>query len=359
MKIRYDEPRDERINAHRPIWREFLVIFLFLLFAAVSTGLLYREVEREHVSAAATALMLFGQFLFLGLMATVASRWNSRISVSKPMQELRSAARKVASGDFNARVVRPRRENKFDEMDALVEDFNKMVEELSTIQMLKGDFISNVSHEIKTPLAVIRNYAQALEDESLPPEQRRMYVCTIEDSAEKLSHLVENILRLNKMEHQSIVERKQYSLTEQLRCCVLALEERFEERELELDIDLEEEISVYSDEALLEVAWNNLLTNAIKFTEPGGTVGVSAKRSDDGIVVRVWDTGCGMDEETARRVFDKFYQGDTSHAAQGNGLGLAMVWRVLELVHGSISVSSRPGEGTEFFVALPGEGMTE
>jgi signal transduction histidine kinase len=284
-------------------------------------------------------------------IVSLITRLISYISFEKPMLEIGQAARKVAAGDFNVRVHSQRKDDKKDELELLIDDFNKMVKELATIETLKSDFISNISHEIKTPLAIIQSYASALQKDELPKAEKKKYIETILEASQKLSSLVSNILRLNKLESQEIIQTEAYSLDEQLRCCILALEEKFEQKSIEFDADLEE-ITITSDESLMEIVWNNLLTNAIKFTESNGSVKVTLKKYNNKAIVSVSDTGCGMSEETCKKIFERFYQGDTSHSTEGNGLGLALVKRVIDLVEGEINVMSGEGKGTTFTVAL-------
>ncbi len=353
MKISYEEPKDVRINATRPVWREFLLIFLVQAICVMAGIKLY---ENETLATLGnwgiyTALIL--NTIFLAVVSILCTKINQRMTFSRPIMELRNAARRVARGDFTVRVLPQRSDGKHDEMEVLIEDFNTMVAELAANETLKSDFIANVSHEIKTPIAVIKNYAQMLETDSLSEEERAEYVHTIAESAERLSHLVGNILRLNKMESQAIVEKDRYCLDQQLAECIIALDEPFDEKNLDVDIDLDEGVFITSDESLLSIVWNNLLNNAIKYTPEGGRISICMKKSGtDGAVVTVADNGCGMSEEVVRHMFDKFYQGDTSHASNGNGLGLAMVKRVMELLDAKISVESSPGNGSTFRVEL-------
>ena len=219
---------------------------------------------------------------------------------------------------------------------------------------MKNDFIANVSHEIRTPLTVMNSYASALARGGLSEAEQREYAATIAAASESLSTMVSNILRLNKLENQEIMPNAApYDLTRQLCDCALTHEARWETKNIDFDAQLEERVMVLADEAMMEIVFNNLISNAIKFTEAGGRILLRQAKDGDQVVVTVADTGCGMDEATLGRIFDKFYQGDTSHSKEGNGLGLALVRRVLEISGGSISVTSAPGEGSEFTVRLP------
>lgn len=298
-------------------------------------------------------LAMIGQILLSSFMIYLGFGFANYNFYVKPMRMVAQAARKVAEGDFSVRLEEAPEGGEKDEFSVLAEDFNTMVRELAGMETMRGDFISNVSHELKSPLAVISSSAASMGDDTLTAEQREEYRRSILAASERLNGLVTNILKLNKLENQEIYPAAHsYALDEQLREAVLALEPLWDAKELELDIDLDE-LSIEADADLLGLVWNNLLSNAIKFSNPGGLLRVTLREEDGQAVVTVRDTGCGMNAETQKRIFEKFYQGDASRACQGNGLGLALVKRVLDIVGGEISVQSSPGRGSMFTVRLP------
>lgn len=287
------------------------------------------------------------------VLFVLVTAWQKYSSFDKPMNELSEAAERVAKGDFSVCLKPVHQYDKRDYVDYMFEDFNRMVEELASIETLKNDFISDVSHEIKTPLAVIQNYITALQDPDLSEEKRKSYMDTIFTSTQKLTELVSNILKLNKLENQRIpLKSEPYYLNRQLSECILQFEDLLDEKEIEVEFQADEQAMLNADESIVELIWNNLLSNALKFTEQGGQITVVQKTEPDYIVVQIKDDGCGMDEHTKNHIFDKFYQGDTSHATEGNGLGMALVKNAVDVVGGEISVESEPGKGSTFTVKL-------
>ena len=304
-------------------------------------------------------IVLVHMVLFYWILAALFLTWMIHRMIRKhyelPARRIQDASRRIAQGDFSVQIpLVHEEEEKQDFFDETIADVNTMAQELSSIETLKTDFISNVSHEMKTPLSVIRNYAELLQARQLPDEKRMEYAAVVKESAGKMAYLVTNILRLNRIENQRIIpEKKQYDLVRQLTDCILGFETKWDEKEIDLSVETEDSCRIVSDESLLELVWNNLLSNAVKFTEKGGEISISQRREGDNVLVSVQDSGCGMSEETLRHIFDKFYQGDTSHATEGNGLGLALVSRVLTLLGGGIRAESREGEGSCFTVTLP------
>lgn len=285
---------------------------------------------------------------------TLFTRKKIKDTYEAPLHMLAEATEQVSNGDFSVYVPTIHTADRLDYLDVMILDFNRMVEELGSVETLKTDFVSNVSHEMKTPISVIKNYAELLQTGKGTEEERQEYARNIEEAAVRLSDLISNILRLNKLENQRIdPEIESYDLCGQLEECILHYEEMWDEKDLELEVDMEEKALVQADRSLMEMVWNNLLSNAIKFTEPGGSVSIRQTTSADHVEVAVTDTGCGMSRENVRHIFDKFYQGDTSHSKEGNGLGLALVQRILTLMNGEISVVSEKGKGSTFTVRLP------
>ena len=344
---------DPRVRRKAFSWRMLWVILLVLFLLSAANVFILELFLKMDVFSILAGMGVGTYWVGMAFIAAVIIHQVSCAKFDKPMRRLSRAMRAVAQGDFTVSVKPLHPRNKFDYMDLMFEDFNAMVQELSSIETMKDDFIANVSHEIKTPLAVIRGYASALQREDLTMEERREYAQTISSASENLSTLISNILKLNKLENQEIVPNAQpYDLTRQLSDCALNHEELWEKKNIDFDAQLEERVMIMADESMLEIVFNNLIANAIKFTEPGGRVLLRQEKEGGDVVVTISDTGCGMDEETTRHIFDKFYQGDTSHSKEGNGLGLALVKRVLDISGGRISVISAPGEGTEFVVRL-------
>ena len=344
---------DPRVQRRLFSWRMFLLILAMICIFSAGNVLMIGYLLNMEVFSIVASMGVGSYWVGMALLAAVVIHLFSCVKFDRPMRTLSRAMRSVAEGDFSVRVKPIHASNKFDYMDIMYEDFNRMVQELGSIETMKNDFIANVSHEIRTPLTVINSYAAALNRAELTEEERREYARTIASASENLSGLVSNILRLNKLENQEIVPcARPYDITRQLCDCALAHEAQWEEKHIEFDAQLEDRVMVVADESMMEIVFNNLIANAIKFTEPGGKIILRQQTDGPDVVVSVADTGCGMDEATMAHIFDKFYQGDTSHSGEGNGLGLALTRRVLEIMGGQIEVKSKPGEGSEFTVRL-------
>lgn len=353
MRTNHTVKRAEIRESRFPISIFFVFWGMLLLMSGIHYGLIVlgNEEQWPDFLQVLTPIMYW---TLVAVVLTVFTKWEIRKHYEEPVMKLRKATEKVANGDFSVYVPPLHTQERLDYLDAMILDFNKMVDELGSVEVLKTDFFSNVSHEIKTPLAVIHNNAELLEKDNLTKEQRREYTETILHATRRLSNLITNMLKLNKLEKQAIKPMTQrFDLCAQLSECALQFENNWEEKEIEFVAELEDRAVISGDEELLALVWTNLLSNAIKFTPAGGTVTLTQTSDSEEVTVMVSDTGCGMDGETVRHIFDKFYQGDTSRATEGNGLGLALVRRILELSDGTIAVKSEVGRGSVFTVRLP------
>ena len=344
---------DPRIKRHNFSWSRFIIVFAILILLAFGQSFMLVNYFDSNIIPPELVNPLILYWAVVAALFSLFTTANIRKRYEKPMKHMGEVTKRVAEGDFTARLDVSHTENKLDYLDVMFLDFNKMVEELASIEILKNDFVSNVSHEIKTPLAVIQNYITLMQNPDLTAGQRKEYADTIFHASEQLTTLVSNILRLSKLENRSILPLPQsYDVCRQLADCVMNLADRMEAKGLEFIADIEDKALVLADESMMEIVWNNLLMNAIKFTEPGGKIMLTQTATEEGIWVSVSDSGCGMDEHTLRHIFDRFYQGDTSHSQEGYGLGLALVAKIIDLSKGTIKVSSTLKKGSVFSVCL-------
>ena len=342
-----------RMDSLFPLSLFFLYLVVLFLMSGVHTGLVTLANEEDWNDLVQISLpILYWAAVAAGL--TFFTRKKMIQTYDRPMKELARAAGQVAQGDFSVYIPPIHTADRYDYLDRMILDFNQMVAELGSLETMRTDFIANVSHEFKTPLAAIQNYAQLLEQPGLSPKEQRACTAAILGSTRRLSALVTNILKLNKLESQQLKPQPvPYDLCRQLSDCALAFEPVWEEKQIEFDASLEDRTVIQADASLLELVWNNLLSNAFKFTPPGGRVTLTQSCRDGWAVVTVADTGCGISPQAQKHIFDKFYQVDPSHASAGNGLGLALVRRVLERTGGRITVDSAEGRGSAFTVQLP------
>jgi len=285
------------------------------------------------------------------VIGVIATHLLSRVFFD-PIKELRSAMQKVADGDFDTRIEAA---SSLAEMRELFAGFNMMAKELGSTEILQTDFVSNVSHEFKTPINAIEGYTMLLQGTENIDEVENGYIEKILFNTRRLSSLVSNILLLSKLENKSIrTNLELYALDEQIRESILALEPAWEAKDIDFDVDLEG-IKYYGNKNIMHHVWVNLLSNAVKFSHTGGMIKLRLFRSNDNITFIVEDRGIGLSGEAQKHLFDKFYQADTSHKEEGNGLGLALVKNIVTLCEGSISASNVDGGGCRFTVTLPSE----
>ncbi|MBE6927468.1 MAG: HAMP domain-containing histidine kinase [Ruminococcaceae bacterium] len=336
---------------------DYVVFFLVVAFAVTCCMLLFVNTLADTMgltfteeNIAAAAKLTFGNVMLITLIFGTINYVRRKMMVDRPVKIITGATEQIMQGDFSVRVA-PMHGAGIEGFHQIGAAINKMAEELSSTETLRTDFIANVSHELKTPLAVMGNYATMLQRPGITEEEKNEYAKAISEAAQKLAQLITNILKLNKLENQQIFPQpREFDLGEQLCECLLGFEDAWEAKNLEIKTDIEDDVRIKSDPELLSLVWNNLISNAVKFTPDGGIIGLSLKTQGSYVIVQVHDTGCGMKPEVGQHIFEKFYQGDTSHATQGNGLGLALVKRVMDILNGELGVQSVYGEGSTFIV---------
>ena len=337
----------------------YLVFFLTVGFAVSCCMMLFLNtmsetmgVEFTESNIAIAAKITFGNVILITFLFATADYIRRKVMIDRPVKIITEATEKIMNGDFSVRI-KPMQGLGMEGFNSIVNAVNAMSEELSSVETLRTDFIANVSHEMKTPLAVMQNYGTLLQAPELSDEKRMEYAKGVTDASRRLADMMTNILKLNRLENQQIYPKaSEFDLGEQLCECLLQYENVWEKADIAIDTDIAENIKVRADAELLSLVWNNLFSNAFKFTEAGGTVSVTLTATEHHTIVKVQDTGCGMSPEVGAHIFEKFYQGDTSHSVQGNGLGLALVKRVMDIMQGEIGVESALGKGTAFTVKI-------
>jgi len=321
-----------------------------MLFLSILADTMELTLTNDNIAAAAK--ITFWNVILITFLFKFADYIRRKIMVERPTKIITEATEKIMSGNFSVRIP-PMQSSGMEGFNQIATAINQMAEELSSVETLRTDFIANVSHEMKTPLAVMQNYGTLLQAPDLSDEKRMEYAKGVTDASRRLSEMMTNILKLNRLENQQIFpETTEFDLGEQLCECLLQFENVWEKKNIEIDTDIAEDIKVEADAELLSLVWNNLFSNAFKFTEEGGSVSLSLTATEHHAIIKVKDTGCGMTAEVGAHIFEKFYQGDTSHSIQGNGLGLALVKRVIDILQGEIGVESVVGVGTTFTVKI-------
>ena len=334
--------------------RRYVIFFISLCFVITCCMLLFLDdldvgLHENRWRAISTFINIF----FLSFIFTILDGFFHKISVERPVRQILEASQNIIKGDFTARIESSHGLQIRNEMDLIIDNFNEMAEELASIETLRSDFIANVSHELKTPLSIIKNYADMMQNDDLSIEEQKEYARIISDTSQDLSALIMNILKLNKLENQKIyLEAKEYNVSNQLIECLVAFEHIWEEKNITIETAINDDLMLYADEELMSIVWNNLLSNAFKFTDAKGTVGIRAFEEDGYIIVSVHDTGNGIHPDVGKHIFEKFYQGDISHSTKGNGLGLALVKKIVEIMKADIYVESIPNKSTVFTVKL-------
>ena len=331
----------------------FLAVLLNASLAAAVVYLLIRNGVIEILGATSS-----GAAQIIGYLALVSVSIGVFIALVvskiplKPISNLIESMNRLASGDFRTRVNVGSVMRRYPPFVGVAESFNKMAEQLENTEMLRDDFINNFSHEFKTPIVSIAGFAKLLRRGNLPHQRQQEYLAVIEEEAVRLSSMATNVLNMTKLENQTILsDVSQFNLSEQIRSCILLLERKWSKKNLDFSLSLREH-SIRANEEILKQVWINLLDNAVKFTPAGGMIEVAIDQTPKTLLVSVRNPGSTIPAEQREKIFNKFYQCDESHAAEGNGVGLAIVKRAVELHSGTVSVTSEKGI-TTFTVELP------
>ncbi len=351
----------KKLTFHRVIqeFNSFLLFFLSVGFVVSCCMMLFLNVLSKELGLVYTAdniadaaKITFLNVIIITVLFKTADFIRRRIMVDRPVKMITNTAEKIMNGDFSARVKHMHGSG-MGGFNQIGKSINAMAEELSSVETLRTDFIANVSHEMKTPLAVMQNYGTLLQTPDLSDEKRIEYAKVITDASRRLADMMTNILKLNRLENQQIYPNlTTFDLGEQLCESLLQYESTWERKNIEIETDIDESVLVSADAELLSLVWNNLFSNAFKFTDDGGKVSLTLTADEKYAIVKVSDTGCGMSADVGAHIFEKFYQGDTSHRMQGNGLGLPLVKRVVDIMQGEIGVESAVGVGTTFTVKI-------
>ena len=330
-----------------------IAAFLFYVFVQRSINIKLIEINEQQGQSIKDLLNISSRSIRVSivsiLLITIALMQNISRKIVNPIKKITDATKKVASGDFTIELETKRD----DEIGELTHNFNKMVKELNSIECLQKDFINNVSHEIKTPISSIQGFAKLLEADDLSKEERKEYAEIIKEESDRLLYLSTNILKLAKLENQErIMNKTKFNIAEQIRRTISVLEPKWKEKNIKFNVSLKEQ-EFWGEKDLMYQVWMNIIENSIKFSKQDGQIDVKMKTNQDSIIVEIKDYGIGMEEEEAKKIFDKIYQIDKSHTKPGAGLGMTIAKRIVELSGGKIEVTSKLNESTTFIVTLP------
>lgn len=329
-----------------------MVFFISLLSGVLSTvigAVLYAVgfINPGNINPLILIMLFFISSLIIGTFMAIPASRNSLEYITK----LLSVVSEIGKGNFNVELEENMRGP--ERMRDIACNINIMARELKNVEIMRSDFIQNFSHEFKTPIVSIQGFAKRLLTKNLTEEQKKEYLNIILEESTRLTMLATNTLYMSKLDSMGYPnECKEFMLDEQIRQCILLMEKQWVKKHLDILVDVPE-MKYSGNEEMLKQIWLNLLSNAIKFTPENGKIMITAVRKENGLIVSVSDNGIGMDEATVARIFDKYYQADTSHATEGNGLGLAIVKKIITLAGGEISVKSFVGSGSTFTVTLP------
>lgn len=365
--------KKKNIKKEKSLYTYLIVAFIVILgialaittyyFGTVKDIIVAKIIEFQNTNVKTSELEQLAQIrniIFLGIFNTIATIFCIGIGymaimaghIIRPIQRLSKATKEIAKGNYDIELENTIR---VDEIGNLIKNFNTMTKELKNNEYLQKDFVSNVSHEFKTPIATIQGYARLLEDEDLSKEERNEYIQIIVEETDRLSNLSTSLLRISKLENQEVAPNKKlFSVDEQLRKAIIALEPKISEKNIDIEMT-EDKVMVFAEKEMLNQVWVNLIDNAIKFSNENGKIEIKVYEKEDNAVIEIKDNGIGIDKDKQNRIFDKFYQADKSHSKTGSGLGLSIVKRIITLNDGDIKCKSKKGNGTTFIVTIPKE----
>lgn len=337
-----NKTRSKRVKRSIFDIKSYILVFLGVFAGtALCCFLVLRGMNPDVAASSVGQLEVLGDILLISLGYTLVVLIYRGVTIENPTKRILDATERIGKGDFSVRIKPINKGRRTNEYDVIIEDLNKMVTELGAIETLRTDFVANVSHELKTPLAVVQNYCILLQNPELTADERTQYVKSITAATKRLTELINNILKLNKLENQQIFpEFMSVNLSENLCESILLFEKDWDRKNIDLRTDIPDDVFLRADGELLSLVWTNLLSNALKFTPDGGTVGVRVTSFPKTVTVTVSDNGCGISEDALPHIFEKFYQADKSHSSVGNGLGLALVKRIVDIHGGKITAES-------------------
>ena len=326
------------------------IVFLITVTVVVSIGILiFSKVKDFETSILAIFVLLY--ILFTALIFFIIDYIRRNIIIQKPLNDILDATNLISKGEFDIKLKPRHNYNNYDELDKIMININKMAIGLRNDEILKKDFISNFSHEIKTPIAIMNGYINLLKRNEMSKEERDEYIDKLYNSSINLSNLISNILKLNKLENSEI-ELNDVNLSNVLENVIISYDELINNKKINLDIDMDDRLIKYTNESFIQLIFSNLISNAIKFSKDEGIVEIKLKNKNDYIEFIVKDNGIGMSKDTIIHIFNRFYQGDTSHKTEGNGLGLSMVKKAIDRLGYKISIESEEEKGSTFIVDI-------
>lgn len=326
------------------------IVFLITVTVVVSIGILiFSKVKDFETSILAIFVLLY--ILFTALIFFIIDYIRRNIIIQKPLNDILDATNLISKGEFDIKLKPRHNYNNYDELDKIMININKMAIGLRNDEILKNDFISNFSHEIKTPIAIMNGYINLLKRNEMSKEERDEYINKLYNSSINLSNLISNILKLNKLENGEM-ELNDVNLSSVLENVIISYDELINNKKINFDIDMDDRLIKYTNESFIQLIFSNLISNAIKFSKYEGIVEIKLKNKNDYIEFMVKDNGIGMSKDTIIHIFNRFYQGDTSHKTEGNGLGLSMVKKAIDRLGYKISIESEEEKGSTFIVDI-------